>query len=690
MSQNLIVNIIPFKAPVQELQCALYSKKTEGFAPIHKDDLKGIIEKHIPAKDLKNIDWFYTDFREPKEKAITLTVDLTKSIYFACHYYRHLIRTWFSQIADIIRPNFTKDIEVWFLNEKQSGKKYNVYNVYTLKVQYARVTDGPELVVSYDGTSKVLNTSLQDLVDFPTEKLNFINCNGELHRLRHMPPHFKQDLDKLYPVLSNPLKPRFGVPFDKPVFTNRYPKYLSELEYFYNTHLNNNGFKAILPLSPDGFHRLDGKDIFRTKMESNNLMFGKGQSVSPLTGMIKYQPYKPSPHNNVRFFFIYHESERTKSVQKIYTYLKEGYYRTDKVGVKVESFPNLTAYIKQPFHIEKEDSISFKSTDNIVSEVRAAVSAKNFDNGFRYVALYISPIPKSESDPAKHEVYYRIKELLLQRGITSQVIFKENIYSPKFDWFLPNIEIALLAKIDGIPWRLNRSKTDELIVGIGAFYSVSRKTKYVGSAFCFTNEGIFEGFDCFSANETKMLAGSIRKAVLKYLVDHEKAERLIIHFYKKISKKELVPIIDILYKLGLPIPVIIITINKTESNELLAFDKDSKELMPYSGTMVQVDRYQYLLFNNTRYYASSEPKQKEYHFPLKVSFASSNPVILDDVSVIKELLDQVYQFSRMYWKSVSQQSLPVTIKYPEMVAEIYPFFQHEKLPEFGQKNLWFL
>ena len=39
---------------------------------------------------------------------------------------------------------------------------------------------------------------------------------------------------------------------------------------------------------------------------------------------------------------------------------------------------------------------------------------------------------------------------------------------------------------------------------------------------------------------------------------------------------------------------------------------------------------------------------------------------------INQLIDQVYQFSRIYWKSVRQQGLPVTIKYPEMIAEIMP------------------
>ena len=59
-------------------------------------------------------------------------------------------------------------------------------------------------------------------------------------------------------------------------------------------------------------------------------------------------------------------------------------------------------------------------------------------------------------------------------------------------------------------------------------------------------------------------------------------------------------------------------------------------------------------------------------------------------TIDKELIDQVYQFSRMYWKSVRQQNLPVTIKYPEMVAEMLPYFEGNEIPDYGKDNLWFL
>ena len=78
-----------------------------------------------------------------------------------------------------------------------------------------------------------------------------------------------------------------------------------------------------------------------------------------------------------------------------------------------------------------------------------------------------------------------------------------------------------------------------------------------------------------------------REAVGKFIASNYKATRLIIHFYKDLSKRNSNPSLTPLHALGLPIPVIVVTINKTESKELLAFDTSSQKLMPYSGTIVK-------------------------------------------------------------------------------------------------------
>lgn len=142
--------------------------------------------------------------------------------------------------------------------------------------------------------------------------------------------------------------------------------------------------------------------------------------------------------------------------------------------------------------------------------------------------------------------------------------------------------------------------------------------------------------------------------------------------------------------MSLNIPVIIITINKTESKDLVLFDLNCPEFIPVSGTFISIGRNQFLLCNNARY-ENTLPKSTEgYSFPIKLSISASDNKLLEDDSLIKDLIDQVYQFSRMYWKSVRQQNLPVTIKYPEMVAEIFPHFESNTMPEFGKNNLWFL
>ncbi|MBK6978375.1 MAG: hypothetical protein IPH28_15805 [Cytophagaceae bacterium] len=178
-------------------------------------------------------------------------------------------------------------------------------------------------------------------------------------------------------------------------------------------------------------------------------------------------------------------------------------------------------------------------------------------------------------------------------------------------------------------------------------------------------------------------------AVRSFAALNTSINRLIIHFYKNMSQEELRPIEDGLRLLDLNIPVYIISINKTESQDIVAFDKNWEGLMPESGTFINLGFNKFLLFNNTRYNNNHKPHEG-FPFPVKIGMYCSKADYLKEPTIVQELLDQVYQFSRMYWKSVSQQNLPVTIKYPEMVAEIFSHFEGNEIPEFGRGNLWFL
>jgi hypothetical protein len=427
MQQEIQLNIIPFTAPVEEAEFAFYTAKQDGYCPIHKDDLNGAIEGLVDESELHYGNWLYTDFAPAKENAIIISVNLNECKYFAQHYYRHLIRTHFKGVADIMRKNFTNEIEVWFHNTKASSTKFKVYNQFTLKVQHNRVTEGPELVVSFDGTTKVLNKSIAEIHNFKTELYNWINCNGELNRWKYLTDEQKLNHEKNYPVVSNTLKPHFDIAFDVPDFKNRYPKYFTLLNDFYNNYLNTDAFTAILPLSADGFFKPNGLSVQRINGTSNELQFGNGVGVEPKRDLKRLKPYKPVPKpNNVKFFFIYHKPDREHAVKNIWQYFKDGYNGQ-------YPFPKMEEYISQPFELEENGSISFDNIDDAVSVVQKAIKNKDRLPDTKYFAVYISPVPKWEKDPKRNSIYHRMKEILLYEGITSQVIWKENISKPAFN-----------------------------------------------------------------------------------------------------------------------------------------------------------------------------------------------------------------------------------------------------------------
>lgn len=115
--------------------------------------------------------------------------------------------------------------------------------------------------------------------------------------------------------------------------------------------------------------------------------------------------------------------------------------------------------------------------------------------------------------------------------------------------------------------------------------------------------------------------------------------------------------------------------------------------MPYSGKWVNLgpskEGHHYLLCNNTRYENERFSNMDGFPFPIKLTIACPNRNNEIETPVVQQLIDQVYQFSRIYWKSVKQQGLPVTIKYPEMIAEIMPHF-NDKTVYTDSNCLWFL
>lgn len=688
-----IINVLTFSHPVEQKTFGFKLTKTNGHSPLRKGEFpKELWSKY--QKELDGVKNLYCDFSTIDNCDFAIPVDLNHSIYFAKHYYHFLIAQYFKKVAQVVHPNFVLASTIWFVNDQESTIDYILYYKFTLSVRLAVITDKPELIVTFDGKSKVLKKNILELVseDIDTQNFNLLVHKGILIKYENLPIDANNYLIEYFPVLNSDLADALKYPPLPPNRNNeKYINYFKNIDGLLSKYLSTQEFKEIIPHS-GVWHILE--NISLTSEGTNLLKFGTGTHTDPYEGLKAYKPCFPAPIGHYRFFFICHISD------------KETANQFHKYSKKEKGFINFNQFLSLPITYDDDKHIIFENLNDPLPEIKEKLSNMSLIPNTNYLAVYISPFSKYDADPKKRNYYYQIKHILLQYKISSQVIFNKNINKENFKYSISNIAIAILAKLGGIPWRLDRELSNELIVGVGAFKTKQYNTRYIGSTFCFANDGHFKGFDCLPADNPQLLAGAIREAVDSYKKQNRETSRLIIHFYKRMSNKEIIPIIHTLKSIDKDIPIVIISINKTESSDLVLFDTEYENKMPYSGTYIPIGNNSYILCNNTRYKPTlngehteeereAEKTQlakqlKSFPLPVKLHLQSTDESIINDPIEVKKLIDQVYQFSRMYWKSVSQQNLPVTTKYPEMVAEIFPYFQGGKIPEFGKGNLWFL
>jgi hypothetical protein len=690
MQQQIQLNIIPFKPVSQKLTFAFYGEKRPDTinASIKWDKLfDEFPEDRDPAQKS-----YFSDFRSSGDGAFIKEIDVFDAINFTQKYYRYQILQYFKNKEGIIVfPNFIDDVEVWIEDHSITHEDYRRYFKFSLKIQYKSVTEGYELQIAYDGKSRVARKSLDELPDTDPDLFKNIICNGIIYRYQKEDNNIPGSLETQFPILNYGLAKALLGEKETRKFENQYPIYQSLIKRFFTLYINVPDFKEILNISEKGFHNVAYNSVYYVNPESNKLKFKEGENVNPGYGISTHKPAVTINSGQYKIFFIHHADDADLIDRTIIKYIKYGWHQPVN-GVQKHS-KSLHSFIDHNIFIDDTKKIVFSDTNNLYEEVSEKVKSFTKAPYTTYIAVFVSPISKLDKDHPQHKAYYLLKEQLLYKGITSQVLYKENLAKDDFYYFLPNIYVAMLAKLGGIPWRLAEDPEDDIIIGIGAFKPQDSPHRYVGSAFCFSNKGIFEAFNCFREKETTMLAGAIRNAVIGFKEKKQNLKRIIIHFYKEISDEmELKPILNMLDDLGeSDTPVIVVTVNKTESKELMGFDVKSPGLMPISGSHIKVGYNKYLLFNNTRYFGTEgDLHPREYHFPIKLTIRSSKKEMVEDLELVKQLVNQVYQFSRMYWKSISQQNIPVTTAYPEMVAKIYPHFENHSLTEFGQKNLWFL
>lgn len=662
-----------------------------------------------------HINSLLVQFPEPKDNTLEGFQQVKKE-------YTAKILSFFRAHNYLASTNFVGDVQVYVKvkQETYGNLPFTLYNRFGLKLDYNHIYRQPELVMSYERTMRLCQSSLQQLsAQFAADQehtaspLPLINKvvhayymddeKKNIHlRVRSIKSIEKEqnenpqatvyDKAQLYPIINRPLQTLFGIPSNNERDKNRYTRYLAEINRFIHDHLMAD-FRRLIPFQ-DQFTKVDFGQIPPSSAE---LIFGKAHhNTTPRYGL-NNGTYQQPAARDVVIFFLHPDTFTSQQLKSLYDYFINGYG-------KDSAYKGLSQYLGITPHGLPKFSFAYNPNDphaveHIVAQLDSTERMEHLHNpDTTFLCIYLSPISKSNSDTEKHELYYRVKETLLRRNIASQCIDTNKLLEQinadtqhsryNFKYSLQNMSVAINAKLGGSPWILAGNSQRDLIIGIGAFRQNNHQ--YIGAAFVFSNVGVFNQYAYFSQNSIELLAGAMQQKIEGFTKLAEGSpQRLILHYYKQINRKEEQVIDSVLQQLNLDIPVYVLNINETESESVFAFDMADRNRMPISGRYVLLGNNNYLLCNNVRYENLRYPI-KEFAFPIKINIYCKTPNALTP-QVKLELLTQVYQFSRIYWKSVSQQNLPVTIMYPKMIAEIMPHFCHKGVTEHIPNNrLWFL
>ncbi len=459
-----------------------------------------------------------------------------------------------------------------------------------------------------------------------------------------------------------------------PLVKFNYKKRYDELKQFSHQYLFN--FRSrFFNIDKSGLKSVEPRDVQRVFSRQNLMTFGGGKTtVNSALGMREYGPFKKIEQaNKVQLLFIYQNRD---DANNLYLYLRNG----------LKHFPGLLSYVGVPVTLSGDKRLNYSDATHLPETLedflRTEYPVSLYPNT---LAIVIGPYKKYESDDEESNAYYKVKKLLLDKGISSQFVSDASIRDQNFHYALPNIAIAILAKFGGIPWKLDNKRYNELVVGFN-----TRKTAedtFLGSAVFFDNEGKLGLVRGLPQGNGRDIIRHLREAIQQYTIAVGEPDRLVIHYYKPPPMKD-VKRIELLLKdeLNLPVPFAIVEINDTKSRMDICFDTEYQMGMPESGLYVRIGRDEYLLFNNSRY--QKQPVRRvDEELPIKVKIYFADTGGFHH----KELITQIYEFSRLNWKGLKQKSQPVTTTYSKMIADFSAQFGGE-IPsnDVAQKTPWFI
>lgn len=683
---NLHFNLLHFNWPVDNVTHYFSLTETTNSKKLYRSLFPKELSKTFSSKEL-DTDFIYTTLGYPQEGFKAVSINLrTTTIDYAKLHFRHKLKYYFKKKAEqIVETGFIDNIIIWRWCEDQlTGAPYVLFDKFSLRIIIeSEKQKMPCLLISYEGKSKMLkdeiNTSLNIV---PAGSIKKVKYKSNIMSYHHYTELDEVECELCHPIANPSMYDAYNIPYDSNLPSNKYFKYKSKIDQFYKDVIKQKEFIKFFELSDKGFIQVPQNKIGLHDTEISRLYYENDASSTDMPKK-QFKRLKPAVRvkGRVIAFFVYH-TEHKESMELWKSYIKHGY---------TNWYLGLNEYASMNAEIIDAFDMPFENKENPLPELQAHYDRLIWaESGVKYLPLYVTPFSREETYRQRVRVMPLVKEFFAERRMAIQSAEPASIHKIDFHWSLTTMSATIVAKLGGIPWCLKKSAKSQLVIGVGAFMS-DDGASYLGASVCFDNSGFFKTHDWFQKTEIKEMAGYISDMVKNYTKDYGIPERLVIHFYKKLKKDDILFIEKELQTLELskPIPVYIVSINKTEETDFVAFDMDKPNLlMPQTGTYVELFNNQFLLYNNARV-GDIHNASDHHHFPIKLHIQGNKQAKLDS-DTIKELIEQVFQYSKLNYRTLAQQNLPVTLLAVELLADYVPYFNQKRIPDAIKHLPWFL
>lgn len=684
--QLVKINSVEIEAPNIDVKLAIRTSQKPGFHSSKKWLFEELSEQ-LPflLASLKDETLLYYRFIDESgdneilldEDNTILSISIKEYKSLLKRYLNEKIRATFRRIEGALtNPNFINDIEILIPSFKKNEHQIQVYDCFSIRVQLIGPPLKIKLIVYYTGEKACFMEAYEPLScnhETATRfkyRTTFISI-ATLHNTE-----YSIDYKEVNPFLSKEQYLRYNVIKAKSPTRNVVSEHIVKITDFVETYLKTDAFEGQVGKIEAVFQEVEESELFEVDDEDKLVRFwGNQTAMLPKIGFKEYGPYQKGITKPVELIIIKpegYEKEAEAIVNRLFDSGNFSLSNLTKLNIKISKHKLDLQNVKQP---ETELTAFFKQLP------------RNPD--VQFFAIYLSPFTKSTLDKDEFEAYYKIKESLLSFDIPSQSIELRHFDNSSFTYFIPNIACAMIAKLGGTPWVINKPAIDGIVIGLTALsekVAGERSNQFYGSTFCFNSDGRFLDFDAFTPQELPLLCGAIKLAISEYQKLEKEIKHVVIHLNQNLKFNDAVAIEETLKEMKVDVPVYLVRIAKQYANDVIVYDSERSHNMLPTGTYTKIAYNTFLLATNE--FIDEEGKQSKYPFPIKIRLSKLNKEELSE-DEIQKLITQVYQFSKLNFRTISTTPFPVTISYTEALSKMSYHFNQRKL-DLSKKNQLFM